>query len=73
MSVLYLCPRSATPVLYAASQPPLLLPSFFRQCSKTTIYLRTITFPLSDPYKFWNLVKTAVEDVRVEGGRYSLD
>ncbi|KAH3877052.1 hypothetical protein DPMN_000908 [Dreissena polymorpha] len=46
---------------------PPLLPPLFRRCSETTIYLRTITIPLSDPSKLRESAKSAVEDFRVEG------
>ncbi|KAH3834063.1 hypothetical protein DPMN_107381 [Dreissena polymorpha] len=47
--------------------PPPLSPFLFRRCSETTIYLRTITIPRSDPSKFWESAKSAGEDIRVEG------
>ncbi|KAH3825452.1 hypothetical protein DPMN_127327 [Dreissena polymorpha] len=49
----------------SSTLPPPLLPFLFRRCSETTIYLRTITIPLSDPSKFWESAKSAGKDVRV--------
>ena len=70
---LHLFTRSAPSVLYADASAVPQLPSLFRRCSETTIHLRTIAIPLSDPSKFWESAKSAKGDVRLEGWRYSLD
>ncbi|KAH3810918.1 hypothetical protein DPMN_139317 [Dreissena polymorpha] len=53
------CVSAQGPPRPSSTLPPPLSPSLFRRCSETTIYLRTITIPLSVPSKFWESAKSA--------------
>ncbi|KAH3823005.1 hypothetical protein DPMN_124800 [Dreissena polymorpha] len=57
LKILACFPAQGTPRKSSTLSPPLLM-SHFRRCSETTIHLRTITIPLSNPSKFLESAKT---------------